>query len=93
MMVVVSLLQKTLSKTTTDDGGGSTQEPPLRVNAASQSLQPDIIGSTLTRDSKDGVSFQALDDGRPVHVTNIRSHGKVHFYLPQHDTKQVRLSV
>ncbi len=68
------------------------KEPQLRVNAASHSLQPDIIGTVLLKESKVGVSYEALEDVRPVHVANIKAHGKVHHYVPKHNIDQVCLA-
>lgn len=89
MTIVVSLLQKSHAKIASTDVPDPSSKPPLRVNAASSSLQPDVIGAILPRSSKDGVSFMALDDGRPVHVAMIREHGSVHFYVPEHNSEQV----
>ena len=63
----------------------------LRFKAASPCIESDLVGKRLNQKYKRGVSFQAVDANRPVHVANIQKHGGVHFFIYEHRKEEVRI--
>lgn len=74
-----------------------TSNPPdslcLSYKAASSSVESRVVGRKLHRTFKQGVSFLAVDAGRPVHVSNIQKHGKVYFFIPEHKAEDVSCDI
>ncbi|XP_041097101.1 EF-hand calcium-binding domain-containing protein 5-like isoform X2 [Polyodon spathula] len=52
----------------------------LRYTACTAEDAPYVLNKELTRDMEKGVSFTAMDDGKPVHVPRVRLHGNVQFW-------------
>ncbi|XP_058856713.1 EF-hand calcium-binding domain-containing protein 5-like isoform X3 [Acipenser ruthenus] len=52
----------------------------LRYTACTAEDAPYVLNKELTRDMAKGVSFTAVDDGKPVHVPRVRLHGNVQFW-------------
>ncbi|KAJ1186093.1 hypothetical protein NDU88_002877 [Pleurodeles waltl] len=51
----------------------------LRYVACTLEDAPYVLNKALYRDMK-GVSFNAVDDGKPVHVPRVQYHGNIHFW-------------
>lgn len=65
----------------------------LHFKAASPKVESDIVGKKLNKRFKRGVSFQAVDANRPVHVAHIQKHGAVHFFIHDHNREEVWYNV
>ena len=65
----------------------------LSYKAASSSIEGKVVGRKIHRTFKQGVSFLAVDTGRPVHVADIQKHGRVYFFIPEHRVPDVSGSV
>ncbi len=64
----------------------------LVFKAASSDVSARVVTRKLLRSFKQGVSFKAVDSVRPVCVANIRKHGEVYFFIPEHNQEEVRLA-
>ncbi|NXF11441.1 EFCB5 protein, partial [Smithornis capensis] len=51
----------------------------LRYVACTADDAPYVLNQVLCRDMK-GVSFAAVDEGKPVHVPRVQFHGNIHFW-------------
>ncbi|XP_078536146.1 EF-hand calcium-binding domain-containing protein 5 isoform X2 [Lissotriton helveticus] len=51
----------------------------LRYVACTLEDAPYLLNKSLYRDMK-GVSFNAVDEGKPVHVPRVQYHGNIHFW-------------
>ena len=61
----------------------------LHFKAASPAIESVLVGKKLNQRFKRGVSFQAVDANRPLHVANIQKHGGVHFFIHDHRKEEV----
>uniref|UniRef100_A0A8B9G9N7 EF-hand calcium binding domain 5 n=1 Tax=Amazona collaria TaxID=241587 RepID=A0A8B9G9N7_9PSIT len=51
----------------------------LRYVACTANDAPYVLNQTLHRDMK-GVSFAAVEEGKPIHVPRVQLHGNIHFW-------------
>ncbi|XP_071431380.1 EF-hand calcium-binding domain-containing protein 5 isoform X2 [Pithys albifrons albifrons] len=51
----------------------------LRYVACTADDAPHVLNQVLYRDMK-GISFAAVDEGRPIHVPKVQLHGNIHFW-------------
>ncbi|NXR38989.1 EFCB5 protein, partial [Zosterops hypoxanthus] len=51
----------------------------LRYVACTAEDAPHVLNQVLHRDMK-GVSFAAIDQGKPIHVPKVQLHGNIHFW-------------
>ncbi|NXD64953.1 EFCB5 protein, partial [Eolophus roseicapillus] len=51
----------------------------LRYVACTADDAPYVLNQTLHRDMK-GVSFAAVEEGKPIHVPRVQLHGNIHFW-------------
>lgn len=73
-----------------DSESDKTKDAPcLQVKAASSSIELAVVGKKLHKRFQRGVSYQAVDSNRPVHVANIQKHGGVHFFISEHKKEEV----
>lgn len=73
--------------------GASSPANSLIFKAASSQFASRIVSRKLLRSFKQGVSFKAVDSGRPVCVANIRKHGEVYYFIPEHNQEEVRETI
>lgn len=64
----------------------------LTIMAASPAIETRVLNCKLHQTSPMGVGFKAVDLAKAVHVLSIQKHGKICFFLPEHNTSEVSIS-
>ncbi|NXQ60825.1 EFCB5 protein, partial [Anthoscopus minutus] len=59
----------------------------LRYVACTADNAPHVLNQVLHRDMK-GVSFAAIDQGKPIYVPRVQHHGNIHFWNPDHPVEK-----
>lgn len=58
----------------------------LRYTSATPDHAQHVVGKILYKDMK-GISFAAVESGRPIHVPRISVHGNIHFWDPERNAE------
>ncbi|NXE61721.1 EFCB5 protein, partial [Calcarius ornatus] len=59
----------------------------LRYVACTADNAPYILNRVLHRDMK-GISFAAIDQGKPIYVPRVQHHGNIHFWSSDHHEEE-----